>query len=123
MARLTVVAQDVIGNYPSLPITATDADFVFVASGADFADGFGFANTGKQILVIRNDNAGAQTVTISSVADDKNRTGDITAYSIGIGLYSILGPFPVDGWSQTSKQVHGAVSAADLMIAVLTLDV
>lgn len=122
MARLALTAKATPGSYPVLPISANAADFTWTAAGADFADGFSFPWTGKEVLLVRNDNAGAQTVTINSVADPKkNRTGDITAYSVGIGEYAVLGPFQADGWKQSTGLVHGAASATDVKLAVIRL--
>lgn len=124
MARLSLTVQEVAGFWPALPLTANAEDFTWTASGADFADGFSFTNTGREILLVRNDNAGAQTITISSVANGHNRTGDITTYSIGIGEYAWFGPFKPEGWNQTGTQViYGAVTAADLYFAVCRLPV
>lgn len=115
--------QIVAGHYPTLPVTAEAADFTYTASGADFADGASFPLTGREVLIVRNDNAGAQTITINSVVDDKNRTGDITTYSIGIGEYAVFGPFPKSGWAQASGDLYFEVAAADLFLAVLRLPV
>ena len=103
-----------------LPVTANSADFVWTAAGADFADGFAFASTGKEVLLIRNDNAGAQTVTINSQADPYKRTGDITTYSVGIGEYAVFYP-PVDSFRRSDGTIWGAAAAADVMLAVLRL--
>lgn len=120
MARLILVPQGVPGPYPVLPLTAESADFTWVASGASFADGFSFPLTGKELLLIRNDNAAPQTVTIDSVpAKRTSRTGDIETYSIGIGEYAVFGPFSDDGWQQTTGSINGEVSAADLSLAIL----
>jgi hypothetical protein len=121
MARLAVPVQNVTPAYPAtLPITADSADIVFTAAGASFADGAGFPLTGREVLIVKNGNAGAQTVTISSVKDDKFRTGDITAYSIGIGEYAIF-RLPVDGWRQADGQLYFAASATDVAFGVVRL--
>lgn len=121
MARLSVTPQDVKSSYPTLPIAANGLDFTWVASGADFAQGFGFPLTGREVLLVRNDNVGAQTVTISSVVDEKNRSGDITTYSVGIGEYAVFPFFRPEGWRQSDGKLYGAASAADMFIAVLRL--
>lgn len=122
MARLSITVQEPAGFWPTLPLTANAEDFTWTASGADFGDGFSFTNTGREVILIRNDNAGAQTITVSSVVDKYNRTGDITTYSVGIGEYAWFGPFKPDGWNQTgSSLLYAAVTAADLYIAVMRL--
>ena len=120
MTRLLLTPQDVIGSYPDLPVTAGSADIGFVLSGASFADGFRFPMTGRELLIIRNDNAGAQTVTIASLVSKRtNRSGDIDAYSMAADDVIVLGPFSKDGWEQVSGELWGAVSAADLNLAVI----
>lgn len=122
MARLALTAKATPGSYPSLPLSANAADFAWTAAGGDFADGFSFPWTGREVLLVRNDNGGAQTVTINSLADSrKRRTGDISAYSVGAGEYAVLGPFQSDGWKQSTGLIHGAASAADVMLAVIRL--
>ncbi len=70
---------------------------------------------------MRNDNAGAQTVTITSEADEKNRLGDIEDYSVGIGEYAMFGPFPRDGWADSGGYLNFEASAADMYFAVIRL--
>lgn len=119
MARLAITPKDAPGPYPALPISANARDVAFTAAGADFADGASFPITGRELLLVHNGNAGAQTVTITSVADDKNRTGDITTYSIGIGEYALFGPFKKAGWAQSTGLLHFAATAADVEFLVL----
>jgi len=120
MARLLITPQDVIGAYPTLPVTADSADIGWTLSGASFADGFRFPLTGRELLIIKNDNAGAQTVTITSLVSKRtNRKGDISAYSMGIGEIVVFGPFQKDGWEQVSGELWAAVTAADINIAVI----
>jgi len=124
MARLAITVQEPAGFWPALPLTANAEDFTWTASGADFADGFSFTNTGRELILIRNDNVGAQTITVSSVVDRFNRTGDITTYSIGAAEYAWFGPFKQDGWNQSGTQLlYAAVTAADLYICVVRLPV
>jgi len=121
MAELEITPQTLVGHYPATPLSANAADITFEASGADFADGASFPHTGREIILVRNDNVGAQTITIESKADAKNREGDITTYSIGASEYAAFGPFPVDGWRQSDGDMNFAVSAADLYLAVIRL--
>jgi hypothetical protein len=122
MARLALTVQTTAAcGYPVLPLTVNTADFVFTAAGADYADGFSFTHTGREILIVQNANVGAKTVTITSVANAKKRTGDITTYSVGASEFAIFGPFPKDGWTQSTGLLHGAASAADVNLAVVRL--
>lgn len=121
MARLVITGKTPPGKYPSVPLSANSADLSWTAAGATFADGASFAMTGNDLLLVRNDNAGAQTVTISSVVDQYNRTGDITTYSVGAGEYAVFGPIPRPGWMQDDGSLYFAASAADVSFAVVHL--
>ncbi len=121
MARLSITVQAMPAKYPTLQPTADSLDITWTAAGADFADGFKFPLTGKEILLVRNGNVAAKTVTISSVVDAYNRTGDITTYSIGASEYARFPQFQKDGWMQSDGYLYGACSAADMYIAVLRL--
>ncbi len=122
MARLVLTVQEVaVCNYPTLQPAANAADFVWTAAGASFADGAGFVHTGRELILVQNSNAGAQTVTINSVVDEKKRTGDITTYSVGIAEFAVLGPFPVNGWRQADGQLYLAATATDVKFAILRL--
>lgn len=120
MARLVLTPQNAPGSYPTLPLTANSADFVFTAAGASFADGFGFPLTGRELLLVRNPTGGALTITINSLAASRTkRTGDITAYSVGNLELAVFGPFSKDGWKQADGSVFGVCSASTLELAVI----
>ena len=123
MARLALTPQapPSLNGYPALPLSADSADLTFTPAGASFADGAGFAMSGRELLIVRNPTAGALTATITSVADRRKRTGNITAYSIGAGELAVFGPFPPEGWQQSDGQLYIAGSAAGLEFAVLRL--
>lgn len=121
MARLALTPQTLPGSYPALPLSANSVDVTFTAAGASFADGAGFPLTGGEILLVKNANVSAQTVTISSVADDLKRTGDISTYSIGASEIAVFGPFELKGWRQADGKLYIAASATDVQFAVLKL--
>ena len=125
MARLSLTVQSPPGFWPTLAITAGAADFTWTAAGADFADGFSFVNTGREILLARNDNAVAKTITISSIAlMPYNRTGDITAYSMIQNDLAWFGPFKPSGWNQIGTNlIYCAANVADMYLAVCRLPV
>lgn len=120
MARLVVPVTEIVSGYPATPLAANALDFVWTNAGAAFADGAGFIHTGREVLLIRNANAGAQTVTISSVADAQNRKGDITAFSFAAGEFGAI-QVPVAGWRQPDGQLYFAATATDVAFAVLRL--
>lgn len=120
MPRLALVPIDTVAGYPATPLAPNALDINFINAGAAFADGAGFPHTGREVLLIRNLNAGAQTVTISSVNDAQNRKGDITAFSFSTGEIGAIF-LPKAGWSQPDGQLYFAASATDVAFAVLRL--
>ena len=121
MARLLLTVQQILPKYPTTPLVANSADFVWTAAGADFVDGVRFPLTGQEVVLIRNDNAGAQTVTVEGVVDPYNRVGPITTYSVGIGEYAAFPAMALTGWAQTSRELYLTASAADVMFAIVRL--
>lgn len=124
MSRVLVAAQTTPGAYPSLPITANSRDLQFQAGDASLGNYTPLIQA-KTMVVLHNTGAGARTVTFTSIADTTfNRTGDITAYSIGAGEHALFGPFQVIGWSHSDSGEAGLwidVSNAEVQIAVVTL--
>jgi hypothetical protein len=108
-----------LGPYLVGAPTATSLDFAFTA--CDTGNGNKFAMTGRDVLLIQNSGASPYTVTISSVADQYGRTQDITAYSVGAGLFSAFNfRNGTTGFRQTDGTVHLACSNAAIMFAVIT---
>ncbi len=114
-----ITVQTMLGPYATYG--AGLADFTFAAG--TITDGNTFVCTGRELLVVQNTDAGAVTITITSVVDEKNRTGDITTYSVGIGEYACfsIGLTNAKGWKSTAGLVRITVSDADLKVAVLRL--
>lgn len=110
------------GAYPTLPITALSAAWVWTAADAVSNT---FVSTGRELLLVQNKGAAPQTVTVTSVVDSLNRTGDISAYSLPIGSVTpqmaVLGPFPAQGWRQTNGTVIVAGSSTDIYFSVIRL--
>lgn len=121
MAELLLSVQTLLNGYPSLPVAANAMDFIFTQAGSSFADGFIFPHTGREIVIMHNANAAAQTVTVPSVVDDKNRSGDITAYSLGASEYGVLPMLPVEGWRRSDGKLKLVASAANVEFAVLRI--
>lgn len=122
MAVLDLTLTTMPAKYPALQPAANSLDVNFVAAGADFADGAQFTLTGEEILLAWNKNVSlARTVTITSVLDEYNRTGDITAYSIGAGEIAVFPQFELAGWRSTDGRLHLAASATDIYFAILKL--
>jgi hypothetical protein len=119
MPRTNIAAQTFKGAYPTLPVAGNSLDITM--AGADTGNGNETALVDtKTIVIAHNTNVGAQTVTITSVADTLNRTGDITTYSIGADEIAVFGPFKTVGWAHSGKLWIDA-SSADVQLAVVTL--
>lgn len=119
MARTTITAADLLGSYPATPLTADSADYAYAAS--DLANGNQVAMDGKLLVLVQNTDAGAQTITFTSVVDSKNRLGTITAYSVGIGEFAAFGPFDPDGWKQTDGMFYINTSDVDVKLKVFKI--
>lgn len=63
--------------------------------------------TGREILLVWNSGASPYTVTIASAADDKGRTGDISAYSLAAGEFAVFGGGLTNrlGWKNQSTNL------------------
>jgi hypothetical protein len=114
MPNTPIATQAAAGPYVSTPVGAGSLDLTWTA--ADTGNGNLFAvdlplsirpegTIGGDILLMWNTDAAPHTVTISSVVDDKMRTGDITAYSIGAGVISAFNFSQIVGWANNSSQV------------------
>lgn len=110
---LTVV--DLPGAYEA-NIVNTPVDVGLVA--ADLT-GNTFRSTGREIIIVRNDDVGVVTITVTSQpASRTGRVGDIAAASIaadGVRLFQI---FPRDGW-ESGGLITVTASDVDLMIGVV----
>jgi len=118
--NLDLYLKQMPAKYPVLPITALALDFVFTAAGASFADGAEFTCTGKEIVLVGGGAAGG-TVTVTSVKDELNRVGDITAYAVGVNLFSVLPQFQLLGWKGSNGKIKLTASVATVTFAVIRL--
>jgi len=119
MPRTELSIGGTIGTKQSVVVVAGAQDFVFVAS--DTANGNYFDGTGKEVVFARNDNVGAQTITLTTATDGYGRSGAITTYSLAADDLAWFGPMDVTGWRQTDGTVEIDTSSDDVMIAILTL--
>lgn len=116
MARTALAISIAPGTNPSAGVNVT-----FTA--ADAANDNSFVFTGRELLLVRNVHATlAKTYTINSSANQKRRTGDITAVSMAAGVYHVLGPFrDKDGWQQTGGVIHLEGEDSSIQFAVIVL--
>jgi hypothetical protein len=120
MADPTVITVQTIKG-PFEAISANGADYTMTAGTV--TDGDTFVCTGREILLCRNINVAAKTITITSIADETNRTEDITTYSIGASEYAVFGVGLTNskGWKSTAGTIRITVEHADVLVAVLRL--
>lgn len=119
MGRVLVPPITPIGPFPSLQPAALSLDFVWQAADAGNKQ---YCPIGREVLLLAwNSGAVGRTVTVTSVADSHNRTGDVTAYAIGAGLYSVIGRYGVEGWGQADGSLYFEASHADVKFLVLKL--
>lgn len=119
MARVNVAAQTTPGAYPTLQPAANSRDVTFQAADSALGNYTALVD-GKTLILVQNVAVDAKTVTFVSVADDKNRLGDITAYSIGASEVALFGPFRTAGWGHTG-QVWMDGEDLNIKFAVITL--
>ena len=119
MARTTLTKLVAQGPYPVLPITAAGLDVVETA--ADVANKNQFIPSGDDLLIVHNTGAAAYTVTLTSAPDAQNRTGDITTYSVGIGVIALFRINSSKGWVQTDGNVYIEAANAAVKFAVVAL--
>lgn len=120
MARLTLSKLTACGNFPTLQPAANSLDLPMVVTVV--ADKAQFVASGKDLVIVHNTDVGAQTFTITSVADPKNnRTGDITTYSLGAGEYAVVGPLYREGWMQTDGYIYLEAAHVGIKFGVVAL--
>ncbi len=119
MPRTTLTKTTVLGPYPILPPAANALDVTFGA--ADIPNKNQFAPSGDDLILAWNTDAvNPYTITITSAADDKNRTGDVSTYSIGAGEIAAF-RVKTAGWTQADGKVYLEASNAAVKFAVMPL--
>lgn len=105
------------GSTPALQPGAGSLDLTWAS---DQPNGNSVVSTGRELILVNNSDVGAHTVTITSVANTHNRTGDITAYSVGAGKTAVIGPLKSAGWAH-SGLLYLDCSDATVTFAVIQL--
>lgn len=103
MARAAITVND-LPNLKTIPFSAGALDIPWVAS--DAADGNAVPLTGSVLLAAKNTDSNPHTVSVSSAPDNMGRKSDITNYSVGAGLESLLGVFSPYGWQQSDLNLY-----------------
>jgi len=76
-----------------------------VMTAADTTNQNSFKANGNDIVVARNTDSSAHTVTITSTDDKFGRQEDITQ-SVPAGDIYIFGPLPLHGWQQSDGSIY-----------------
>jgi hypothetical protein len=116
MAQTALTPITPKGPYPGT-VSAGDLAIAFTAS--DVANGNKWAFSGRDILLVQNSNAGAQTFTISSTADERGRKADIATYSVPAGGFAAFFISSATGWTQADGTILLATSHANIQFAVV----
>jgi hypothetical protein len=114
MARVTITPTPGTGQYPTAGVALTEV-------ACDPVNFNQFVASGRDLLIARNTDVGAQTVTLRSVADDKGRTGDITAESIPAGGLHIFGPLAKSYWAQANGFINVDGASANIKFSVVQI--
>jgi hypothetical protein len=121
MARTLVTVNENAKRYPVIQPAVNSLDFAFVSTAGGNDDGYEYAATGREVVLLHNTGVGAAlTFTLHSVADEFGRKGDITTYSLGAGEFAVLVP-PLKGFQQSDGRIYIEVSDPLVHIAVLRL--
>lgn len=120
ITAITTGMNTLVGPFADQPI----ADALNIAWQTATVAGEKFTCTGREILLMRND-AGSNTVTITSVDNDKGRSENLAAYAItGTEIAVWTGGLTnAKGWKQTDGTILVTASATDVSFAVLRLPV
>lgn len=118
MPRTALTAVQPKGPYPGT-VAANALDVAFVAS--DNVNGNYFVGTGKELILVHNTDAGAQTFTITSAADPYGRTANISAYSLAAGEFGMFWLGNLVGWDQGGGQIYLDSSDANIEYAIVRI--
>lgn len=114
MSRTALTPQALPGGYSLSPLTLSLA-------AADNVNGNSFPATGREVLIAKNDDVVARTVTVESTADPvEGRTGDCVR-TLAAGEIAVFPLFPTRGWAQADGSIYLDSTSALLKLAVVRL--
>ncbi len=115
MARTQLVKTTAPGPY-----TADGVAITWTA--AVVADKEEFVMEGNDLLLVRNEDVGAHTFTITSAEDRMGRFGHVTGQSLAAGAWAVLGPFKkLTGWQQSTGVLYIEADDVNIEWAVIKL--
>lgn len=98
--------------------TANPAAVIGPATAGDSVNDHEWAFRSGDRLFAKNTGAGAQALTLVSVADSQGRTGDAVA-NPAAGEYALVGPLKEDGWEQGDGSIYIDLAEATWELLVL----
>ena len=113
------ISASPFGSIPVLPLTPGGNDLTWTGTSDPTSRSAQLVNS-KTVILAQNLDSTSHTVSVVSVADPYNRTGDISDYSVGPNKTSLFGPFNTAGWAN-SGSVYINVSDAHVQLAVIQL--
>lgn len=119
MSRTNIAAVTFPGAYPDLPVSANSLDITLHPADAVNQNDTVLVNS-KTAIIAYNSGAGAHTITVTSAPDSFDRTGDISAYSLGAGELAFFGPFKTAGWGYSGR-LRFEANHAEILFVVVTL--
>ena len=115
MAATQIATTPIFGPFATLPIAATSLDVAFVAGDPVNGNFFIWDSPYGDILIAWNTDSSPHHITITSQPDAcAGRTGDITNYVIGAGVFSVY-DFPgpsATGWANTFGHILFSTDSA-----------
>ena len=112
MARQTIAAAVATGGYATAGVAAAE-------TAADATNFEQTVHTGRNFLLIgRNSGVTTRAITITSVADQQGRTGDVSD-TLTSGQRKVYGPFPEEGWKQTNGYLYFQAAHAEVLWSVI----
>jgi hypothetical protein len=120
MAATVIAPQDVLGAYVNEDATQMTT---LTWTAIDIVNTNSITMAGrKMMLLFRNDDVAAKTITISSSENPYGRSADVTAFSMAAGAYATRIFEPV-GWEQTLGSRNMIITAedADIFVAAINL--
>ncbi len=115
MARTALTVQQLSGPYPAGLLMD---DLTWVAMDVALKNSFPF--TGREIIIVRNDNAATKNVILTAVTDPYQRSVDVTK-AILTTEYAIFLVSDITGWIQSDGSFYLEGDDAQLFVAVVRL--
>ena len=123
---LTIAAGVALADRQTL--TKTTAPDKYASAGAlctfteaDTSNKEQFVSTGNELIMAWNTGGSERNVTITSVADEYGRTGNIAQAVAANSIYT-FGPFPKHGWTQAgTNYIYLEADHTDVDFAVIKL--